>query len=80
MKTQLGLLEQLQAIDTLIDIHESNREKLPLEVQTIARNIVVLRREIDDAKSKLDTFGTDLKKKEADLALENEKIKLKVVR
>lgn len=75
MKTQLGLLEQLQAIDNLIDSHERNLEKLPTEVQEIARNMVIIRREIDEAIHRLALLETDLKKKEQDLALEQEKIK-----
>jgi uncharacterized protein len=75
LKIQLGLLEQLQAIDNLIDNHERNLEKLPIEVQEIARNMVIVRREIDEAIHKLALLETDLKKKEQDLALEQEKIK-----
>ena len=42
---QLLLLEKLQQIDKEIDGHQSDLVRLPLEVQDIARNLVVIRRE-----------------------------------
>ena len=52
MKEQLQLLARLQEIDLHIDRHEGNLARLPMEVQEIARSLVVLRREIAEARDK----------------------------
>lgn len=75
MKEQLALLEQLQEIDARIDLHENDLQRLPLEIQEIARTIVQLRREIADAKEKASAIEKDLRRREQDLAVEQEKIK-----
>lgn len=75
MKDQLRLLEQLQNIDNQIDFHESNLARLPLEVQDIARNLVVIRREIAEGGTKTAALEKELKRKEQELATEQEKIK-----
>lgn len=75
MKNQLALLEQLQQIDLQIDRYQSDLDRFPLEVQEIARQLVVLRREISEAKERADVLEKDLRKKEQDLAVEQEKIK-----
>lgn len=75
MKEQLQLLARLKEIDDQIDYHDGNLTRLPLEVQEIARNLVVLRREIAEAKERLEDLEKDLRHKERDLAVEQEKIK-----
>jgi len=75
LKEQLQLLERLQEIDSQIDRYESDRARVPLEVQEIARNLVVLRREISETEGRLEAVQKDLRKKEADLNTEQEKIK-----
>lgn len=75
MKEQLLLLEQLQEIDNQIDRHESDLSRIPLEVQEIARNLVVIRREIGEAGERLEVIEKDSRKKEQELATEQDKIK-----
>jgi len=75
LKEQLELLEKLQEIDTQIDYHERDLARLPVEVQEIARNLVVIRREISEKRDKLQTTEDALRKREQDLAAEQEKIK-----
>ncbi len=75
LREQLLLLEKLQQIDHEIDQHQSDLARLPLEVQDIARNLVVIRREVSEAREKLTSIEKDLRKKEQDLAVEQEKIK-----
>lgn len=75
MKEQLALLEQLQEIDNEIDIHEKDLARLPMEVQEIARSLVVIRRDVSELKQKLELAENSLKKREQDLAVEQEKIK-----
>ena len=75
MKEQLQLLEQLQEIDNKIDRHESDLSRIPLEVQEIARNLVVIRREIGEVRERIEVLEKDLRKKEQDLATEQDKIK-----
>ena len=50
LREQLLLLEKLQQIDNEIDQHQSDLARLPLEVQDIARNLVVIRREVSEAR------------------------------
>jgi predicted nucleic acid-binding Zn-ribbon protein len=75
LKEQLQLLEQLQNIDNQIDVHESNLARLPLEIQDIARNLVVIRRDISEAGTKTAAIEKELRRKEQELATEQEKIK-----
>ncbi len=75
MKEQLLLLERLQGIDGQIDHHEQNLARLPLQIQEIARNLVVLRREMADAAERTEALQKELRRKEQDLATEQEKIK-----
>ena len=75
MREQLLLLEKLQQIDKEIDQHQSDLARLPVEVQDIARNLVVIRREISEATEKTAALEKDLQRKEQDLAVEQEKIK-----
>jgi len=75
LKQQLQLLARLQEIDLHIDRHEGNLARLPLEVQEIARSLVVLRREMGEAREKLAATEKDLRRKEQDMAVEQEKIK-----
>ena len=75
LREQLPLLEKLQQIDGEIDQHESDLARLPVEVQDIARNLVVIRREISEARERLASLEKDLRKKEQDLAVEQDKIK-----
>ncbi len=75
MREQLLLLEQLQEIDKQISRWEQDLARLPQETQDVARNLVVLRREITESQERLSVVEKDLKKKEQDLATEQEKIK-----
>jgi predicted nucleic acid-binding Zn-ribbon protein len=75
LKEQLLLLERLQEIDNQIDRYESDLARVPLEVQEIARNLVVIRREIAEARDRLQVVEKDLRKKEQDLSIEQDKIK-----
>ncbi len=75
MKEQLLFMSKLQEIDHEIGYHEGNLARLPLEVQDIARNLVVLRREISEANEKMATVEQAMRQKERDLAVEQDKIK-----
>lgn len=75
MKEQLLLLYELQEIDSQIDRFESDLTRMPLEVQDIARNLVTLRRETSESQERLEQVEKGLRRKEQDLASEQEKIK-----
>lgn len=75
MREQLLLLEQLQDIDSQVDRWESDLTRLPGEVQDLARTLVVSRREIAESHERLTALEKDLKKREQELASEQEKIK-----
>lgn len=75
MKEQIELLAKLQEIDALIAHHEGNLARLPLELQDIARNLVVLRREIAEANEKISTAEKSMRQKEHGLSVEQDKIK-----
>ena len=75
MKEQIRLLEELQRIDHQIDGHESDLTRLPLEIQETAKALVVLRREMSDAGDKSSAVEKELRRKEQELAIEQEKIK-----
>jgi predicted nucleic acid-binding Zn-ribbon protein len=75
LRDQIELLVRLREIDDQIDFHENNVSRLPLEVQEIARNLVAIRREIDQHQEKLAAVDKDLRQKERDLAVEQDKIK-----
>ncbi|MBI4962876.1 MAG: hypothetical protein HY913_06345 [Desulfomonile tiedjei] len=75
MKEQIRLLEELQEIDNQIDGHESDITRLPLEIQETAKNLVVLRRDISEASDKSSSVEKELRKREQELVLEQEKIK-----
>jgi predicted nucleic acid-binding Zn-ribbon protein len=75
LKEQIRLLEALQEIDSQIDGYERDMMRLPLEIQETAKTLVVLRRDISDATTKSSTVEKELRKREQELALEQEKIK-----
>jgi uncharacterized protein len=75
LRELIQLLERLQEIDTQIEQHEDELNRFPREAQEIARSVVALRREITEAKDKQATIEKDQKKREQDLAIEQEKIK-----
>jgi len=75
LKEQLQLLEQLQEIDNQIDYYQSDLARLPLEMQDLARNLVIIRRETSEAREKSAEIEKELRRKELDLATEQEKIK-----
>ncbi len=75
MREQIRLLERLQEIDYQIDHHEKEMSRLPLEIQEIARSLVVLRRETSEAQEKIAALEKDYRRKEVDLSTEQEKIK-----
>jgi hypothetical protein len=75
LKEQIRLLEELQEIDSQMDVHEGDISRLPLEIQEIAKNLVVLRRDISDADAKSSSVEKELRKREQELVLEQEKIK-----
>ena len=75
MKEQLQLLEELQEIDSQIARHQHDLDRLPGEVQELARSLVVIRREMSEAVEKSPELEKELRRKESDLAIEQEKIK-----
>lgn len=75
MKEQIRLLEELQKIDHQIDGHEIDLTRLPLEIQDTAKALVVLRRDMSDAGDKSSAVEKELRRKEQELAIEQEKIK-----
>ena len=75
MKEQIQLLEQLQEIDNQIDRYQGDLDRLPIEVQELARNLVAIRREMSEAREKTPEIEKELRRKESDLAMEQEKIK-----
>ena len=75
MKEQIQLLEQLQGIDDQIDRYQDDLNRLPLEVQELAKNLVITRREMSEAREKSPEIEKELRKKESDLTIEQEKIK-----
>lgn len=75
MKEQLQLLMRLQDTDTQIDQHEIVLDRVPKELQEMARNLVSLRHEIAETQDTLGITEKDLEKKEAELGTEQEKIK-----
>ncbi len=75
MKELIQLLERLQEIDVQIDKYENELTRLPQEAQEIARSIVALRREITEAKERAASIEKEQRKREQDLAVEQEKIK-----
>ena len=75
MKEQLQLLEELQEIDDQIDRYQGDLDRLPAEVQELARSLVVIRREMSEAREKSPEIEKELRRKELDLATEQEKIK-----
>ncbi|MGO9119138.1 MAG: zinc ribbon domain-containing protein [Desulfomonilaceae bacterium] len=75
MKEQLQLLEELQEIDNQIDRYQGDLDRLPVEVQELARSLVVIRREMSEAREKSPEIEKELRRKESDLATEQEKIK-----
>jgi uncharacterized protein len=75
LKDQLKLLVELQEIDDQIDRHEHNLASLPAQVQEIARELVTLRRDIDEATEQAATTEAELRNKEREMAAEQEKIK-----
>jgi len=75
LKEQIRLLEALQEIDSQIDSHEADMMRLPLEIQETAKTLVALRRDISDATAKSSSVEKELRKREQELALEQEKIK-----
>jgi predicted nucleic acid-binding Zn-ribbon protein len=75
LKEQIRLLEELQKIDHQIDGHEIDLTRLPLEIQDTAKALVVLRRDMSDAGDKSSAVEKELRRKEQELAIEQEKIK-----
>ena len=75
MKEQLLLLHDLQEIDSQIDRFEGDLARMPDEIQSIARNLVTLRRETAESQDRLEHVEKDLRRKEQDLASEQDKIK-----
>jgi predicted nucleic acid-binding Zn-ribbon protein len=75
VKEQLRLLERLQEIDSQIDHHEKEMSRLPLEIQDIARSLVLLRREISESREKIASVEKEYRRKEQDLTTEQDKIK-----
>lgn len=75
LKDLLLKLVELQEIDIQIDFYQEHLDSMPVELQEMAKAIVGLRHEIDDAIALLATVEGDLKSKEQDIAVEQEKIK-----
>ncbi|MGD9819377.1 MAG: zinc ribbon domain-containing protein [Desulfomonilaceae bacterium] len=75
MKDLLLKLVELQEIDLQIDHYQNDLDRIPLELQEMAKSMVSLRHEIDDAMVQQAAIEKELKAKEQDIAVEQEKIK-----
>lgn len=75
MKDLLLKLVELQEIDIQIDHFQQHLDCMPLELQDMAKSMVALRHEIDDALVQQAEADKELKSKEKDIAVEQEKIK-----
>lgn len=75
MKDLLLKLVELQEIDLQIDHYQNDLDRIPLELQEMAKSMVSLRHEIDDAMVQQAAIEKELKVKEQDIAVEQEKIK-----
>ncbi len=75
MKDLLLKLLELQDIDVQIDHFQQLIDQLPLELQEMAKTMVALRHEIDEAAAQGAVLEKELKSKEADISVEQDKIK-----
>jgi len=75
LKDLLLKLVELQEIDLQIDHYQNDLDRIPLELQEMAKSMVSLRHEIDDAMVQQAAIEKELKVKEQDIAVEQEKIK-----
>jgi len=62
LKEQLQLLEDLQEIDDQIDRYQGDLDRLPAEVQELARSLVVIRREMSEAREKSPEIEKELRR------------------
>ena len=75
MKKLLLKMLELQDIDMQIDHFQQDIDRMPIELQEMAKSMVALRHEIDDALAQHGTVEKELKGKEQDIAVEQDKIK-----
>lgn len=75
MKDLLLKLLELQEIDIQIDHFQQDIDRMPTELQEMAKSMVALRHEIDEALSQNGIIEKELRAKESDIAVEQEKIK-----
>lgn len=75
LKDLLLKLVELQEIDIQIDHFQEHIDHMPLELQDMAKSMVALRHEINDASAQQVVVEKELKNKEQDIAVEQEKIK-----
>ncbi len=75
MKKLLLKMLELQDIDMQIDHFQQDIDRMPIELQEMAKSMVALRHEIDDALAQYGTVEKELKGKEQDIAVEQDKIK-----
>ena len=75
MKDLLLKLLELQEIDIQIDHFQQDIDRMPTELQEMAKSMVALRHEIDEALSQNGIVEKELRAKESDIAVEQEKIK-----
>lgn len=75
LKDILLKLVELQEIDMQIDHFQQDIDRMPTELQEMAKSMVSLRHDIDDALVQHAVIEKELKSKEQDIAVEQEKIK-----
>ena len=75
MKDLLLKLLELQEIDIQIDHFQKDIDRMPTELQEMAKSMVALRHEIDEALTQNGVLEKELRAKENDIAVEQEKIK-----
>lgn len=75
MKDLMLKLLELQKIDIQIDHFQQDIDRMPIELQEMAKSMVALRHEIDEALSQNGIIEKELRAKESDIAVEQEKIK-----
>lgn len=75
MKDLLLRLLELQEIDIQIDHFQQHIDRMPSELQEMAKSMVALRHEIDEALAQQVVLEKELRGKEQDIAVEQDKIK-----
>lgn len=74
MNEQLGWLIRLQELDSQIDLLREKRERLPQAIQEARRPIEKAQAEYEKAKTAYESISRQIRDKERDLALQEEKL------